>query len=220
MNNITAIIPVRKENGELYNKNLLEFGDSNLLVHKIRQLKALPELSRIIVTSECKEMLEMAKGEGVIALERPIEYALHGVSFGKFVEYICSQIEGTHILWTCVTSPLVEKELYKKAIRLYLEKIQEGYDSLISVKLQKQFMLDKNGALNYRKGLKHRSSENLPELYILTNGIALARREDMIKWKYNWGHIPFRMLIDKRSGVDISDRYDYEFARILYENKF
>ena len=36
---ITAIIPVKGNSTRLPNKNILPFADTNLLVHKIRQLK-------------------------------------------------------------------------------------------------------------------------------------------------------------------------------------
>lgn len=36
---ITAIVPVKGNSSRLPNKNILPFGDSNLLLHKIEQLK-------------------------------------------------------------------------------------------------------------------------------------------------------------------------------------
>jgi N-acylneuraminate cytidylyltransferase len=36
MNKITAIIPVRAGSRRLKNKNILQFGDTNLLIRKIR----------------------------------------------------------------------------------------------------------------------------------------------------------------------------------------
>lgn len=38
-NIITAVIPARAGSRRLKNKNILPFADSNLLIHKIRQLK-------------------------------------------------------------------------------------------------------------------------------------------------------------------------------------
>jgi N-acylneuraminate cytidylyltransferase len=219
LNDITAIIPVRRENGRLPNKNILPFGDSNLLIHKIRQLKLVTKVNKIIVSSECDEMLEMARREGVIPLKRPIEYASRKTSFGKYVNYICKEVEGTHVLWAPVTSPLVETSLYEEAISLYFEKLNEGYDSLITVQPHKRFLIDSNGSLNFRRGLQHKNSEDLPELFIFTNGIVMAPRLSMIEWNYNWGYMPYRMEVDKKAGIDISDIYDYEFAKFLLKAK-
>ena len=57
---LTAIIPVRAGSRRLHNKNILPFGDSNLLVHKIRQLKAVKSIDEIVVSSDSDVMLEMA----------------------------------------------------------------------------------------------------------------------------------------------------------------
>ena len=60
---LTAIIPVRGGSRRLPNKNILPFGDSNLLVHKIRQLKQVDGINTIVVSSDSDVMLEMANQE-------------------------------------------------------------------------------------------------------------------------------------------------------------
>ena len=196
-------------------KNRLPFGDCNLLQHKLRQLKKVPQLEQIVVSSEDDEMLRMAETEGVTAMKRPEEYARRECSFGLFVHYIASQVTGDEILWTCVTSPFVDENTYEKAITIYDEKRREGYDSLITVQPHKCFMLDRNGSLNFKRGLKHPYSEQLPELYLYTSGIALAPRLKMIEWNYHWGHIPYMYVVDKRTGMEITDEFDYRFAKYL-----
>ena len=58
---ISAIIPVKGNSTRLPNKNILPFGNSNLLQHKIDQLKQVEGLSEIICSSDSDEMLEIAK---------------------------------------------------------------------------------------------------------------------------------------------------------------
>ena len=216
---ITAIVPARKEKDRLEDKNILPFGDSNLLIHKLRQLRQIPQLDHIIVTSEDDEILQLASDFGVTALKRPDIYADRRTPFGEFVEYICNQVPGKHILWACVTSPFVDSDLYENAIEKYKQALNEGYDSLISVQRLKRFIVDANGSVNFRRGLRHKNSEDLPLLYLYTNGIVLAPREKMIEWKYNWGHIPYMLEVDKKTGLDISDEYDYYIARLMEENQ-
>lgn len=209
---LTAIIPARKENGNLVDKNILPFGNTNLLIHKLRQLKNVAQIHKIIVSSEDDAILELAEMEGVIPLKRPEEYARSDCSFGKFVSYICSEVTGDNILWTCVTSPFIDEDIYRNAIKTYFEKLEEGYDSLITVQEQKRFMLDENGALNFKRGLKHPYSDQLPKLFLYSNGIAIAQRLKMIEWNYNWGHIPYLYTVDKIAGIEIHDKYDYQYA--------
>ena len=54
---ITAVVPVKGSSSRLPNKNILPFGDSNLLQHKIEQLKKVKGLHEIIVSSDSDEML-------------------------------------------------------------------------------------------------------------------------------------------------------------------
>ena len=56
---VTAIIPAKGMSNRLPSKNTLEFGESNLLVHKIRQLKQVDAITEVIVSSEDDDILTM-----------------------------------------------------------------------------------------------------------------------------------------------------------------
>ena len=49
---ITALVPVKGSSMRLPGKNILPFGNSNLLLHKIEQLKEVEGLTDIIVSSD------------------------------------------------------------------------------------------------------------------------------------------------------------------------
>ena len=206
---ITAIIPVKGNSTRLPNKNILPFADTNLLVHKIRQLKEVKGITEIIVSSDSDEMLQMGRDEGVTAIKRPVQYADESVPFGMFLEYISDSMPGGHILWACATSPLVEPYLYEKAIKTYFQKLGEGYDSLITCSPYQTYLMDEKGPLNFSMGLAHKNSEQLPMLYHFTNGINLAPREKLKEWHYNYGPKAYRLLINKREAADIDDIYEY-----------
>lgn len=218
-NTISAIVPVKGSSSRLPNKNILPFGDSNLLQHKIEQLKQVKGLHEIIVSSDSDEMLAIGEKCGVKAIKRPTQYADESVPFGMFLEYVCGIIEGDHLMWACATSPCVEPYLYEKAIKVYLEKLQEGYDSLITCSPYQTYLMDENGPLNFKMGLEHKNSEQLPMLYHFTNGIDLAPKDKVKEWHYNYGPKAYRLLVNKREAADIDDVYDYEMAKILYAMK-
>ena len=216
---ITAIVPVKGSSSRLPNKNILPFGDSNLLQHKIEQLKQVNGLYEIIVSSDSDEMLAIGEKCGVKAIKRPTQYADESVPFGMFLEYVCDIIEGEHLMWACATSPCVEPYLYEKAIKVYFEKLQEGYDSLITCSPYQTYLMDENGPLNFKMGLEHKNSEQLPMLYHFTNGIDLAPKDKVKEWHYNYGPKAYRLLVNKREAADIDDVYDYEMAKVLYAMK-
>ena len=66
---VTAIIPAKGMSNRLPSKNTLEFGESNLLVHKIRQLKQVDAITEVIVSSEDDDILTMADKEGARAIK-------------------------------------------------------------------------------------------------------------------------------------------------------
>ena len=218
-NKITAVIPVKGNSTRLPNKNILPFGDSNLLLHKINQLKQVEGLHDIICSSDSDEMLRIAEDAGIKAIKRPTQYADESVPFGMFLEYVCDIVEGDHVMWACATSPCVEPYLYNKAIRTYFEKLEEGYDSLITCSPYQTYLMDEKGPLNFSMGLAHKNSEQLPMLYHFTNGINLAPTEKIGVCHYHYGPKAYRLLINKREAADIDDVYDYEMAKALYALK-
>ena len=129
------------------------------------------------------------------------------------VKHIAESVEGEHILWATCTAPLVFPNLYSQAIEKYFVSLENGYDSLVSFEKIKRYLWDSNGPLNYELGLKHVPSQQLPELYIVTDGILLAPREKMIEWSYFHGNNPYKFIIDKRNAIDIDDGLDLAAAR-------
>lgn len=216
----TAILPVRGGSRRLPGKNTLPFGDSNLLVHKIRQLKKVPQLDEIVVTSDSDTMLDMASAEGVRTHKRSVEYADEKTkSWGEIVAH-CAQeaCHGEHVMWAFCTCPLCTEENYIKAIELYEEKVLGGteYDSLCSVLSFKHYLWDEKKALNYTPGVKHVPSQMLPDWRILVNGFMLASRANMIRWKCHTGRAPYHLFISKREAIDIDDAEDLQIAQLLY----
>lgn len=209
MSSITAIVPVRAGSRRFKNKNIAPFNGTTLLEHKIEMLKRVPEVTNIVVTSDSEYMLGLAKEHGVQIHRRAEEYCDEvSRTFGEMVRVVCSAVEGDHILWAPCTSPLIYPALYSKAISLYFEALKNGYDSLISVELFKRFMWDENAPLNYELGEKQVPSQQLPNLYVVTNGILLSPRAKTIEWAYTYGRNPYKFEIDKFATVDIDDELD------------
>ena len=156
MRTITAIIPVRAGSTRLKNKNVAPFAGTNLLVNKINQLKQVPEITRIVVSSDSDLMLEMASSVGADIHKRAPEYCDEKTkTFGEVVRHIAESVDGETILWATCTSPLVFPKDYREAIMAYYPALEQGYDSLMSVESFKRYIWTEEGPLNYELGLKH-----------------------------------------------------------------
>ena len=218
----TAIIPVRAGSRRLPNKNILPFGDSNLLINKIRQLKKIKQIDEIVVSSDSDLMLEMALKEGVNIHKRPIEYADEKTkTFGEVVAYCAEHAcKGENVIWAPCVCPLCDEHNFMDAIAKYEELIlkEKEYDSLISVKLFKEYLWNEKEPVNYKLGMGHVPSQQLPDYHVVVNGFYIAPRKKMIEWKYFFGKKPFRLALSKKEAVDIDDEEDFEFAKILYNH--
>ena len=217
MKKISAVIPVKGNSSRLRNKNILPFSDSDLLTHKILTLKKLEFLHEIIVSSDSDEMLEIASNAGARAIKRPSQFADESRPFSEFLDYICSIISGDHLLWACVTSPLISIERYLEALKIYDELIPSKFDSLITLYEFKHYLFNSYGPENFSTGLNHLNSQDLKPLYLFTNGIVISPKENVLLWKYNYGPNPYRLMLGQIESVDIDTREDYLSALAYYE---
>lgn len=216
MQTITAVIPVRAGSRRIPNKNLAPFAGSTLLEHKIDVLMQVPEVTKVLVSSDSEKMLEIAAKHGAATHVRPGEYCDEKtLPYSETVRLICSETDGDHVLWAPCTSPLIAPETFSDAIKVYLEKLEQGYDSLIAVEELKKYIWDENGPLNYELGEKHVPSQQLPDWYTVTCGLSLAPREKAIEWKYICGGNVYKYVVDHITAVDIDDPSDMVIAETL-----
>jgi CMP-N-acetylneuraminic acid synthetase len=210
-----AVVPAREYDAHLPGKNVLPINNTNLLVHKIRQLKNVFAPGDIHVSSESREYLRLATEEGVAADVRPIEFAGPEAIFGDFVCHVASTLSCEHILWASPTSPLIDENDFELAIELYFKILHQGYDSLITTNKLKRFLLDENGPLNFRFDIHERCTTKLPVLFEFVNGIVIAPRASMLRWRYNWGVLPYKLQLPPHKIVDICNEEEYSFASFL-----
>lgn len=216
MKQVTAVIPVKANSSRLPGKNILPFAGSTLLEHKILQLQK-SGVENIIVSSDSDEMLEKAMRLGVTAIKRPEDLANESRPLSDFFSYISDLIETEHMMWACATSPLFNSTLMREAYTAYSEAIQNGYDSLVTVTPFQHYIMDEKGPVNYKLGLEHSNSQELPNWRLFTNGVLFTPIDNLQKWKYNYGPNCFQFEIKQQFSIDIDTPVDYEIAKILYE---
>ena len=80
--------------------------------------------------------------------------------------------------------PLTDAEQYDNGIKLYLDNLHKGYDSLVGVNELKNFLLDTNGKLiNNTTSLPWPRTQDLTPLYEINHTMFLAKREVYIEQK-------------------------------------
>jgi CMP-N-acetylneuraminic acid synthetase len=209
---ITAVIPVRKGSVRVKNKNLKLFANSSLLEIKIDQLKKVDGIDKIIVSSDCEEMLSIAKDKGVSTHKREDFYASSEATNSEFFKNLAESIEGDTLMYSPVTCPLISLDTYRECIDKYNN---EKLSNLVTVAPVKHHMWLDGEPLNYEVE-KSPNSQDLPDIYMITYGVCLIQRELMLKYCNVVSGKPSFYVLDEIESVDIDTEFDFMVAEIIY----
>ena len=198
--NIGVVVPVRLGSSRVKEKAILPFSDTNLLEWKIRQLK------------------EIALANGVQVHNRDFYLADgHKASFSEVITGIVKDIPFEHIAWVTAVVPLMSPEEYKNAFETYIKSVvkEKTNDSLFSANLLKEYFWDEKGPINYEANKNHTVSQDLDNIYRVTNGLYMRDKKSILEEKYFLGKNPCKFIVSKVAGVDIDEMEDYLIAKNL-----
>jgi len=216
MDSITAIIPVRKGSKRCKKKNIREFGwNTSLLKKKIEILLELKEISSVLVTSDCDEMLAAAETAGAKTHKRDDIYcgdndSCPASTFFHHLGALCPT--GTMMHVPC-TTPFVNPDTYRKAIEMWKHKDRET-ESLNSVIQQKHFFWKGETAINYDPS-NPPNSQDLPDWTSLSFAFNIISRSAVLRYSNVVGKRPKFVITDSLEGIDIDTETDFVMASQL-----
>lgn len=211
MKKITAVIPVRKGSQRVKNKNIKPFANSNLLSIKIKRLQEVDLIDKIIVSSDCPEMLSLAREAGVEVHVRDNYYASSAATNSEFFRNLGQSIEADNIMYSPVTCPMISRETYIECINMFEKK-----ENIVTVAPVKHHLWLNNEPLNY-KIEESPNSQDLPDIYMITYGVCLISRQDMIKYANVVTANPTFKILDEIESIDIDTEFDFMVAESIYE---
>ena len=210
---IKALVAVRSGSVRVQNKNIRPFAGSSLLEIKLEQLKRIRSLDGIIVNSNDETMLEIGRKYECETVLRDSYYASNSVSMSEVYKNMAENCDCDIIAYINCTNPLLKDNTIEKAIEAFKE--MEGYDSLNSAHLIKEFMFYNNKPVNYDLQRQPRS-QDLPDYYALNFAINIIPRETMIRCKNVVCTCPWIYGIDEIEATDIDNPIDFSFAEYVY----
>lgn len=226
-NQIAFFLPTRKGSERIKNKNTRPFAgiEGGLVENKLEQLLAIKLIDEIIFSSDDEVSIAIAQkykdDRRLKIIPRPEELCLSSTNLQDLICYVPTITCAEHILWGHVTTPLVGAEQYDEGIRLYLDNLDKGYDSLVGVKELKNFLLDKTGKLiNNTANIPWPRTQDLVPLYEINHTIFLAKREVYTEQKNRIGSKPMLHVMDEIHGFDIDWPDDFVIAEMLYKNLY
>lgn len=225
-NKVAFYLPTRKGSERVVNKNTRPFAgiEGGLVENKVKQLLETKLIDEIIFSSNdetCMAVAEKYKDSRLRIIERPEELCLSTTNLQDLINYVPTVTDADHILWGHVTTPLCGADQYDAGIKLYFDKLYEGYDSLVGVTEMKNFLLNKEGKLiNNTTNIPWPRTQDLEALYPINHTIFLAKREVYVEQKNRIGKKPLLHIMDELHSFDIDWPDDFTIAEIMYKNLY
>ena len=213
---INVLIAVRGGSKRVPKKNIRPFAGSSMLEIKVKQALRLKDVSKVIVSSEDDEMLNLAEDFGATALKRDSFYASDTVPMGDVYKHLSSILDCKDILWTPVTSPLISDTSIQDCIDIY--KTNTDYDSVVTTNIIKEYMWLDGKAINYDPK-HHPRSQDLPDIYALNFAANIVPREIMFKNANILGDKFYPYMLNELEAVDVDTGYEFMLAEMLYNKR-
>lgn len=220
---ITAFLPCRAGSERVPKKNTRPFAgiEGGLLKIKLQQLIDCTSIDNIVVSTNDDEVIRIASAisHNKINIDRrPEHLATSSTSTDDLVKYVPQIIKEGAVLWTHVTSPFVDENIYAKAIDIYNDCIKKGeYDSLMSVTALRTFIWDRRNAVNYdRKKEKWPRTQTIEPLFEIDSGMFIAGIDIYQNLQDRIGEKPFLFENSKIDSFDIDWEDDFFIAEAIY----
>ena len=222
--NIVAIIPARGGSKGIPKKNIKELCGKPLIAYIIETALKVKELDRVIVSTEDKEIAEIAKKYGAeVPFIRPEELAEDETPTLPVLQHAVKYLEKKEkyrpdlVVLLYATSPLMRAERVSEAI----EMLKEGeFDSVLSVVEDGgHYWIKKNGGYEkfYPKVVKNRQ---FTKPLFKENGAIYICKGDLLMEKNEivGGKIGF-LVMKREESIDIDEPIDFEFAEFLMKKR-
>ena len=222
---ITCFLPCRSGSERVKNKNIRPFAGFNkgLIEIKLKQLEQVDLIDKIILSTNDVEIITFAKTlniEKLVIHEREESLCSSQTSTDEIINMVGNLITEGHVLWTHVTSPFINGELYTKILDSYLTGLEEGYDSLMTTSEIRSFVWDESGPINYDRHVeKWPRTQTLPILHEINSGAFVTSVDTYREMQDRIGKNVKYYPLSKIEGHDIDWPEDFIIAESLLQAK-
>jgi CMP-N-acetylneuraminic acid synthetase len=210
-----AIIPARGNSKRLPNKNIKLLGGIPLMVHSINYARQYGFIDAIYVSTDDKEIKNIALQYGVLVIDRPKELSGDIEPTVTALKHVIESIDDdiANVVLLQPTNPLRPKHLLTEAFQLFKEK---ECDSLFTVTRNHQkFGTIKNDEFkpfNYKIGQR---SQDLEPLYFENGLLYITKAEHILKNEIITKNT-FPLIVNHPfASVDIDTQEDFDYAEFF-----
>jgi pseudaminic acid cytidylyltransferase len=220
-----AIIPARGGSKRIPNKNIRDFCGRPMIAHSIASAQASGVFDRIVVSTDSREISEIARKEGAeVPFERPAEISGDHATTAEVIRHTISMLQDPgrkpeHFCCLYATAPLLAAEDLRKS---YEAMIHAGAECTFSVAafsapVLRALKIDAAGRLQMAWPEHELTRSNdLPAFYHDAGQFYWHRTDAFMKHGKIWGVSPLPYVLPRSRVQDIDTEEDWEIAESLY----
>lgn len=221
---VLGILPARGGSKGIPRKNIKLLGGKPLLAYTVETYLSTPEITRPVVSTENAEIKSIVQGLGIEVIDRPPELAEDLSPTEPALTHALEVVEKEGfrpdaVILTQPTSPFVKKEHIQEGIRLFAT---GNFDTVISVYEAPYAYTEDNppaGGEGAIKPLftKRAPRQQRPGTYV-ENGAVYIMKPELVRAGKIFGDRLGRIVMDRRSSLDIDDMNDWELAEFYLQH--
>lgn len=211
--NYTFIIAVRKGSQRVKNKNTRNFGGSNLVEIKIRQIKRISKNANILLSSDCPKSLKIGKKYGATIDKREKKFCSNSIPMPLVYKYLAKKVKTKYVCYLHVTSPFLKDSTLKRALKTFLKR-KNFFSSVVTVTNIKEYLWKNKKALNYNPN-KHPRSQDLKGIISLNFAVNIVTKEYMLKKGRITSDNFYPIQLDFPENIDIDNKWQFMIGDYL-----
>lgn len=223
---ITVFLPCRAGSERVPLKNTKPFAglEGGLLAIKLKELLKVKLVNKIVLSTNDPIVIKIAKGfksDRIIIDTRPEHLATSSTSTDELINYVPEIIKEGHVMWTHVTSPFLNSEIYSEIIESYFKNLDQGHDSLMSVNKIQTFLWNDKESLNYDRSIeKWPRTQTLPKVYEVNSGVFINSIENYKIYNDRIGKTPHLFVTKGYASFDIDWIEDFNLGEFIYKSAY
>lgn len=209
---VVAVVPAKGSSTRIENKNTKLLDGKPLFLHTIEKLLSCDFINEVYLDTDSDEIISLASEHNCKIMRRDPNLATNETDGNKlFINEVLNIKADIYIQALC-TSPFIDITTIKKGVDALQDK-ELGYDSVVLVKKQKQYI--------WRAGKPEYSTDRIPnsveleDTIIETMGLYIMRYDDAIKLKKRIGLYPLLLEARPHEAIDVNWPDDFYLANLI-----
>lgn len=218
-----AIIPARGGSKRLPRKNILDLCGKPLISWSIEAALKSKYISKVVVSSDDEEILNISSNFGADIIKRPYELANDTATTFDAIKHTINNLEKyDYIVLLQPTSPLRNEKHIDEAIELLEEKQADAIVSVCEMDHSPLWSntLPKDGNMRgfLREEILNKRSQDLEKYYRLNGAVYICKTDKLLENKsFFLKDNIFAYIMDRKSSIDIDEEIDFLFAERVIE---